>query len=270
MALRLYYRNRAATFLEVDGVTPTLLAQRSAAEIAALPVWHGNRQEPLGQFFDVSGSATDGRLELEGELTNVHGIGRGMTDGELLVQGSVGRHAGAEMRGGKLSVVGSADDWLGCEMRGGTIDVRGNAGRCVGGAYIGSGRGMRGGTILVHGNVGTEAGHTMRRGLIAVGGRTGDFAALNMIAGTVLAVQGCGARPAAGMRRGSLIVLRGEADLLPTFRSAGVCRPLYVRLYLQELRRLGFDFGSEPAAFQQYAGDHLTGGRGEVLLGCNA
>ncbi|MBS0210741.1 MAG: formylmethanofuran dehydrogenase subunit C [Planctomycetes bacterium] len=268
MPLRLTYRTRAATALEVDSLAPDRLAGLSAAQVATLPAWHGKRQVPLGEFFDVAGSIDDGRLELVGELSNVHGVGRGMAAGELHVTGNVGRHAGAEMRGGRLQIDGSADDWLGVEMRGGTIVVRGNAGRCAGGAYVGSSRGMRGGSIVIHGDAGAEVGHTMRRGLIAVGGLVGDFAAINMIAGTIVAAQGCGARPAAGMRRGSLIVLAGRPELLPMFRPSGRCQPTYLRLYEEFLRGLGFTPENWPTAFEQFAGDHLNGGRGEILIGC--
>ena len=255
--------------LEVDGVLPSAFLGRSLAEIERLPVQHGNRQEALAEFFTITGSADDGGCVWRGDLRGVHRIGERMTEGWLRVEGDVGRHVGALMRGGRIDVSGSASDWLGAEMRGGAIHVRGSAGRCAGGAYIGSTRGMNGGVILIDGDCGDEVGHTLRRGLIAIGGRAGAFAAINMVAGTVLVAEGCGPRPAAGMRRGTLVIGRAAPSLLPTFRAAGRCRPVFMSVYLRQLQALGWP-GAEAwpeADYHQFSGDHLNGGRGEVLIG---
>jgi formylmethanofuran dehydrogenase subunit C len=153
-------------------------------------------------------------------------------------------------------------------MKRGLIYVRGNAGDLVGSAYRGSPRGMTGGTLLVGGSVGQEIAHSMRRGLIAVGGDTGDFPCLNMIAGSVLVFGTTGARPAAGMRRGTLAVFGRAPQLLGTFKSAGVGRPLFIRLYLAALRRHGFPVPPklEEAEYRLFSGDLLSVGKGEVLV----
>lgn len=262
--------HRAATTLpvEVFGLTPTMVRDRTLAEIERLPIQHGNRQLALAECFAVSGDPRDEQLVFVGNLSGVHGIGARMDGGTVRVEGNAGRHAGSEMRGGELRIAGNTGDWLGTEMHGGLIDVGGDAGDHAGSAYRGSPRGMTGGTLLVRGNAGGELGHSLRRGLIAVGGDIGDVPCLNMIAGSVIVGGTVGLRPAAGMRRGTLAVLGRPPELLPTFRSAGTTRPLFLRLYFATLRRLGFPIAAEcdTADYRHFAGDLLGVGKGEILL----
>ena len=55
--------------VEAECLTPDNLAGKSAAEVAALPVQHGNAPAPLGEFFKVSGDASDGEVTLEGDCS---------------------------------------------------------------------------------------------------------------------------------------------------------------------------------------------------------
>src|SRR5437763_11801259 len=126
--LRLRYHATTTVPVEAECVTPDTLAGKSPAEVAALPVQHGNRAEPLGEFFAVEGDAADGEVLVEGDCSRVKWLGAGMTRGRLVVRGNAGMHLGAEMRGGLIEVEGDAGDWVGAEMRGGRIHVRGNAG----------------------------------------------------------------------------------------------------------------------------------------------
>ena len=182
MTLTLTLQAQPDVPLEAEVLTPDRLA--AAEDVAALPLWHGNERVRVGDFFAVSGSGDDVRLE--GDLRRVHRIGTGMTAGRLTVEGDVG-------------------DWAGAEMRGGTLVVRGSAGHHLGGAYPGDRAGMRGGEIVVHGDAGAQAGAGLRRGLIAIGGRAGEAAGLRMLAGTIVARAGSGrARgPACGAARSS-------------------------------------------------------------------
>src|SRR5262249_33969530 len=184
--LLLKYEHATTIPVEAECLTPDNLAGKSAAEVAALPVQHGNAPAPLGEFFRVSGDAADGEVTIEGDCGRVKWIGAGMTRGRITVRGNAGMHLGAEMRGGEIVVHGNAGDWFGAEMPGGRIHVRGDAGHLAGAAYRGSAVGMRGGVILVDGRAGNEVGSTMRRGLIAVGGDCGDFAGVGLIAGSIL------------------------------------------------------------------------------------
>jgi formylmethanofuran dehydrogenase subunit C len=266
--LRLTYFSETTVPVEVEGITPEGLRDKSPAEIEKLDIFHGNHKLPLGEMFRVEGDASDDRIEWSGDLAGVHWIGAKMVSGEIHADGPVGRHLGSEMRGGEIHVSGDAGDWVGGEMHGGLIHVRGRAGHLVGAAYRGSARGMTAGTILIDGDVGNEVGHTMRRGLLAVGGACGDLAGFNMLAGTILVLGGCGIRHGAGMHRGTLAFLGERPPLLPSFRYACRFRPTALRLIFRELRRRDFTVPDElfDADVELYNGDMIEGGRGEFLL----
>jgi formylmethanofuran dehydrogenase subunit C len=269
MPLVLRYQATTSVPVEVEGLVPAAARGKPLAEIERINVFHGNRQLPLAEFFQVSGDPSDGCIEFEGDLAGVHWIGAKMAEGSIRVAGNAGRHVGSEMTGGEIHVDGNAGDWVGGEMHGGFIHVRGSAGHLVGAAYRGSARGMTKGTILIGGDVGNEVGHTMRRGLIVVGGSAGDFACLNMIAGSMFVLGTCGIRPAAGMRRGTLALLGDNPPpLLPTFRLAGRARPQFLRLYLLALRKHGYRIPDSflSAEYLLYSGDFVAVGRGEILI----
>ncbi len=120
--------------LEVDALTPNQLAGKTLDEISRLPVYDGNRERAIGDVFQVSGDATDGCIEIDGDCSRIKGLGKGMSSGSLIIRGNAGMHCGAEMTGGRLEVHGNASDWLGAEMRGGLIHVHGNVGNSTGGA----------------------------------------------------------------------------------------------------------------------------------------
>lgn len=257
--------------IEVDEVRLEAVRTQSAGEVSATLIQYGNQRVPLGELFRVSGSAAeDDTVVWQGNCSAVKLVGQGWVRGRIVVEGSAGMHCGAQLRGGVIEVRGDAADWLGAEMRGGCIRVRGNAGDCVGGMYRGGRRGMNGGEILIDGNAGDELGHTLRRGLIAIGGRAGEGVGFNMRAGTILLFGGSGIRPGAGMRRGTIAYLgtSGAPPLLPTFRSAGLVDPLFLRIYLKHLEQAGFDLsGVAPEGeTARYQGDFLEAGRGEIFV----
>ncbi len=269
MPLRLQYRATTPIPVEVEGLTPATAAGRSLAELERLPIYHGNRQVPLAELFALSGSADDGQLVFEGNLSGVHWIGAGMDSGVIRIEGDAGRHLGSEMSGGEIHCYGHAGDWTGAELHDGLIYVRGNAGHLVGAAYRGSRRGMTRGTILVGGSAGNEIGHTMRRGTIVIGGGAGDAPGFNMIAGTIFVLGACGIRPGAGMRRGT-IGLFGPSPppLLPTFRPACRFRPTILRLAALEIARLQFPVPERllDCAIRLYHGDLVALGKGEIWI----
>ena len=265
--LHLKYHSTTTVPVEAECITPDLLMGKSLAEIVALPVQHGNAPGPLGDFFTVSGDSADGEIQIEGECSRVKLVGAEMTRGRITIAGNIGMHLGAEMRGGSIRVHGNAGDWVGAEMRGGLIHVHGDAGHLIGAGYRGSHIGMRGGTILIEGKAGNEIGSGMRRGLIAIGGDSGDFAGSGMIAGTIFLFGQPGIRLGAGMKRGTLAVFRGQPQLLPTFRYDCVYRPVFMNLYLRQLRAWGFPIAEEytHSAYRRYSGDLVALGKGEVL-----
>jgi formylmethanofuran dehydrogenase subunit C len=263
MTLTLTLREQPDVPLEADTLTPDRLG--GAEDVRALPLWHGNERTRVGEFFAVSGSGDDVRVE--GDLTRVRCVGAGMAAGRLTVAGDVGMHVGARMRGGELRVEGDAGDWAGAGMHGGTLVVRGSAGRGLGGAHPGERAGMRGGEIVVHGDAGAQAGAGLRRGLIAVAGRVGEAAGLRMLAGTIIALGGLGPRAGAGMRRGSLVTM-SRAEPLATFVFSCVYRPPFLRLYLRRLRTLGLAVSDEQieGRYARWCGDGLELRRGEILV----
>jgi formylmethanofuran dehydrogenase subunit C len=127
---------------------------------------------------------------------------------------------------------------------------------------------MRGGVLLVDGNAGNEVGATMRRGMIAVKGAVGDFVGVGMIAGSVLVFGQPGARPGAAMKRGTLGFFGPRPALLPTFRKACDYSPLFLHLYLKQLREWGFavDTALVNQQFERYSGDLIALGKGEILV----
>jgi formylmethanofuran dehydrogenase subunit C len=269
MSLTLSYEAKTTVPVEIEGVIPDRVRDKSLAEIQRLEVFLGNRKVPLAELFVVSGDPSNGRMDFEGDLRGVHYIGFGMNEGEIHVHGTAGRHVGGEMCGGTIRVEGDAGDWVGGEMHGGLIHVQGNAGHLIGAAYRGSKRGMTDGTILIGGDVGNEIGAAMRRGMLVVGGSCGDVAGFNMFAGSILVFGSCGIRTGAGMRRGTIGVFGPDPPkLLPTFRRAGRFRPVFLRLVSRELTRLGFPVDERllDAELSLSHGDLVALGKGEVWM----
>ena len=129
---------------------------------------------------------------------------------------------------------------------------------------------MTGGEILVEGNCGHEAGHGMRRGLIAVAGSLGDSAGFQMSGGTIVGGGNRGVHAGAGLKRGTIVWLgRGSPpQMLATYRRSVRTSPVFLRIYLEHLRRVGFPLpeGCTSAEYRRYCGDFLELGRGEILL----
>lgn len=264
--ITLTLRTQPQAPLEAASISPDCLKGKNAAEIARLPLMHGNEEAALADFFRIEGTGSS-EIVLNGDLSRVKNLGSGMTEGRIAINGDAGMHLGAGMRGGEIEVFGNTGDWTGAEMRGGTIHVRGNAGHGLGGAYRGSRHGMNRGLILVHGSVGNEAGATMRRGLIAIGQNAGDFAGAFMTAGTIIVFGRMGIRAGAGLLRGTIVAFQ-PVELLPTFRFDCSYSPGFLQLAFQSLRANGFPvpencFGGR---FKRYRGDFNRLGKGEILI----
>jgi formylmethanofuran dehydrogenase subunit C len=266
MSLTLTLQTTSTVPVEAEVISPDRLAGLNQAEIAALPVQHGNEKAALGDFFRVSGS-TNGEVRLEGDLSRVKLIGAGMSQGRIIIDGNAGMHVGAGMRGGEIVVEGDAGDWAGAEMSGGRLLVKGNAGHLVGSAYRGGTVGMQGGEIIVMGNAGNEIGGAMRRGLIAIGGDSGDFTGVNLLAGTIVVLGQLGWRPGAGMKRGSIIAMH-PVEMLPTFTFACTYLPSFLPIFLRYLRAQGLPINEAHlnGFYQRWSGDSVELNRGEILI----
>lgn len=252
--------------IEADSITPDRCARASEREIAALPVWAGNRQLALGELFTVRGERS-AEVRVEGALERADAIGLGMTMGELVIEGNVGRYVGTRMAGGVLRVRGNAGDGAGLEMAGGSLEISGNAGDRAGASRLGASRGMLGGELIVRGSAGAEAGASARRGLIIICGNAGERAAHRMIAGTVLVLGNAAADAGQWSKRGSVVV-GGEVAIPPTYRYNCTYRPGYLRLLFTYLRRrhgLAIDDRFVGGRYRRYSGDLAELGKGEIL-----
>lgn len=241
------------------------MVERSNDEIRRLTVYHGKRQLPLSEFFDVYGESS-ADLVLDGALHKVRWIGKSMTQGSITIHGSVGMHLGAYMSGGRIEVHGNASDWVGGEMKNGFIHIHGNAGGQVGAAYRGALRGMKNGTIVIDGSAGLEVGMRMRRGTIVVGGPAKDFTGLQMKGGTIILLSGAEIRTGAWMNRGTIISLK-PLHLMPTFAYSSDVRPAFVSVLAHHLKKLGVELpAATSGVFRQYAGDLSVSDKGEILV----
>jgi len=251
--------------LEAEVLSPDVVAELSNAEIRALTVYHGKRQLPLSEFFDVYGEYSPD-LILHGALHKVRWIGKSMSQGSITVHGTVGMHLGAYMSGGRIEVHGNASDWIGAEMKNGFIHIHGNAGGQVGAAYRGSLRGMKNGTILIDGSAGLEVGMRMRRGTIVIRGPAKDFTGLQMKGGTIVLLSGAEIRTGAWMNRGTIISLK-PLHMMPTFAHAADMSPVFVNLLATHLKQFNIDLPSPTqGAYRHYSGDLAISDKGEILI----
>jgi formylmethanofuran dehydrogenase subunit C len=122
--------------------------------------------------------------------------------------------------------------------------------------------------ILIDGKAGNEVGALMRRGLIAVGGASGDFPGVSLIAGSIFLFGPPGARPGAGMKRGTLAYAGPRPEVLGTFRYACTYRPVFLDLFLRQLRAWGFRVDERflGGRWLRYCGDRVELGKGELLV----
>jgi formylmethanofuran dehydrogenase subunit C len=252
--------------LEAEVLTPNSVCELANAEIRALTVYHGKRQLPLGDFFDVEGERSD-ELIIRGALHKVRWIGRAMSRGSITIHGNAGMHLGAYMSGGRIEVHGNATDWVGAEMKNGFIRVRGNGGGQVGAAYRGSLGGMKDGTIIVDGSAGLEVGMRMRGGLIVIGGVAKDFTGLQMKGGTILLLGGAEIRTGAWMNKGTIVSMK-PIGMMPTFTYASDRDPTFLADHAEKLKVYGMTLPSTAAdgSFQVYHGDLAVSDKGEILI----
>ncbi len=252
--------------IEAECISPDSLSGKSAEKTRNFDVFVGNKKKKLGEVFEINGVPSD-EIIIEGNVSNVKHIGAEMSLGRLIIKGNVGMHLGREMRGGEIVVQGNTGDWAGAEMRGGVINIRGNAGNLLGAAYRGSKSGMKGGVIVVGGDAGHEVGELMRRGIIAVQGNVASLAGAHMTGGSIFCFGKIGDRAGAAMDRGTIVAFN-ELELLPTFKHDSTYNPVFLRVFLRELRKHGLPIKEEhlTGAYDRYSGDLAALGKGEILV----
>src|SRR3990170_4675466 len=145
-------------------INPSVFQGKTAAEIAAMNVWEGNKQKNLGDLFSIEeDKAETPSIRIDGDASEVRRIGVGMKEGEIAINGNAGMHLGEKMTGGKITITGDAGGWVGSQMKAGTIEIHGNAGPFLGCR-------MRDGVIHVEKNAGPRLGASMLGGKIIVSG----------------------------------------------------------------------------------------------------
>lgn len=266
-ALTLRLREAPRQRIDLSAFTPDRLVGKSVADIKATPLWLGNRQVATGDLFDVAGDDFCD-IQIQSDSDRLDGIGGGMSQGRIQVEGHAGAYLGRGMRGGEIHVSGNAGILAGTGMTGGVIRVDGNAGDFLGAALPGDRRGMRGGRIEVRGNAGDRVGDRQRRGTILIAGDVGDYCGSRMGAGTILVLGRTGANTGFGMRRGTLL-LGQPPELPPTFNDNGEWDLDFITLLTASLAELDAPFGALPQRgkrVRRWLGDLGYGGQGEVLV----
>lgn len=265
-AMRFRLRRAPDQRLDLSPLTQARLAGLDAAAIERIPLNTTRAPLCVGDIFRLRMGTPDD-IVIEGGSERFDGVGEGMTDGSLLLDGDAGLRAGRAMAGGVLEVRGSVGPWAASGMRDGHVVIAGDAAECLGGPLPGESAGMRGGTVLVMGDAGPRAGDRLRRGVIVVEGDAGAHAGSRMIAGTLIVCGEAGELPGVLMRRGTL-VLGGGAALPPGFVPAGDAGPVFLRLLAASVR----PFSPRAARLlarpnRRFAGDMATLGKGEAIVG---
>ena len=222
MPLKLSLKTHHGIPIDVRGLSVGISQSLNASQIGNLMIRIGNRAVRVSECFEISGDPGDGReFVLNGDLSKVHSIGRGISGGRIIAESAkVGRHVGTAMSGGNVTVLGDAGNFVGAAMTGGTIHVTGNAGDFVGSALEGAKYGMNRGEIFIERNAGVGLGKRMRRGTIVVGGDVGELAAWNMLAGTIVVLgshsnagsTSRAAKTASGIVRGTVVLAGDELN----------------------------------------------------------
>lgn len=247
--LTLTLRERLSHSLDMTGICPDQLHSLTEPEIAALPLSQGPETLCLGDLFSISGQVAE-TVVIANACERLYRIGAGMQHGTLLIEGDAGAY-------------------LGQAMRGGTLVVNGNSGDAVGAPGVGERIGMRGGLILIKGNAGERLGERQRRGVILVEGAVGRHCGRRMIAGTIAVLGEVQPGLGAGMRRGSILLARADASILPlSFNDNGSHTLNFLPLFWNSLRALNSRFGnlSNFNRARRWLGDQANQGLGEILF----
>jgi formylmethanofuran dehydrogenase subunit C len=244
--------------LDLREVNPDNFAGKTLEQIAALPIWIGNRLSTLGAVFNVKGDASatpqDLTITIDGSLPNSRRIGAKMTGGKIVINGHAGIYVGAEMKNGQITVNGDAGEWAGLAMKGGSIEITGNAGNFLGASYRGARNGMKSGIIVVKGNAGSEVGAWMSGGAIKIFGDAGIMPGIHMTGGGILIGGNCPGRVGASMTGGKIALVGTTGDLLAGFQ-------------IEEIKdKAKIENDKIPGPFYSFSGDNAEAGLGKLFI----
>ncbi|MBL8823047.1 MAG: formylmethanofuran dehydrogenase subunit C [Planctomycetia bacterium] len=268
MGLRFEWKHGKPTTgtMDASSIRPYELRDVPLTELASRTIQAGNRSYTWSDIFDITAMEGD-EWSLPGNPNYLY-LAAGLTSFALRVRGDAGDYAGMKMTGGQIIVEGSVGHAVGASMQGGIIRVAGDAGMRTGGPAPGSFDGMTDGEILILGRTGEQAGYRMRRGLIAVHS-CDQHPGYHMQGGTLVVLNGSLQHPGISMRRGTIISLdrHTKPDCEPHFQPDCSYNPVVLRLIFQRLLSLQFPISEKAmdGIFQQYSGDRLTTGKGELF-----
>jgi formylmethanofuran dehydrogenase subunit C len=173
-------------------ISPSVFQGKTVKEIAALPVWEGNKQKKLSDIFIVEQTPRESpSITINGDAAEVRRVGSGMTMGEIVINGNIGMHLGEKMCDGRIVVNGDAGQWAGSDMSGGKI--------------------------IVDGNVGSDSGVALKGGVIKIRGDAGPFLGFQMRDGTIHVEKKAATRVGASMTGGKIIISGSLEEPVPTF-----------------------------------------------------
>jgi len=253
--------------VDVSPLTPDRLADRPANDIGAELLQCGNRQIRADELFSIEGQNSD-CLIFRGS-SKLDYIGKGMSRGEIRVEGDAGSYLGMHLKGGRIVVNGNVDAYAACEMKNGEILIRGNAGDFLGACLPGNKKGMAGGVVIVKGNAGDRVGDHLRRGAILIEGDAGCYLGSRMTAGTIAVLGKVGDHLGYAMNRGTVLLAQMPPSIPSTFNDCGAHTLGFIPLLLKGFRGLETRFSemSDPLKrVRRYAGDMCGLGKGEILV----
>ena len=155
--------NRVPHHINLFGVVPNRLSGLTLAEIQQLTIRIDDGTGELGNWFQVTDGARS-TVKFAGDFSNCEGLGGGLENGFVQIEGNAGDFLADRMSGGTLNVIGSAGRYACSNLSGGVVTIDGNCGEYAAAALPGATRGMNGGTLVVRGNCDGWLATRMRRG----------------------------------------------------------------------------------------------------------
>jgi len=137
---------------------------------------------------------------------HLHGLGAGLSHGELIIQGGAGDYLGVLNAGATIRVEGDAGNYAADNMTAGRVLIQGNAG-------FGAAEYCYGGTVVIYGNAGDFTATMNKGATILVRGDVGDEAGTYMLAGKLVIVGNAGANLANYLIRG-VVYAGGEVQTM--------------------------------------------------------
>ena len=131
--------------LDVSPLIPDNLQSLTLIKIKKLNLVYGKETIKVEELFTVKGNDHN-QIIIEKSCDQLICVGKGMTNGSVIVKGNVGDFLGQSMKNGVVTVTGDAGSWSGNGMSGGRINIKGNAGDYVGAGFPGDAFGMTNGS----------------------------------------------------------------------------------------------------------------------------